>query len=89
MRREGALSMGHFARHRATILGKNYSVVMREIGPPPVEDLGRKIASLRNAEAKAFVTCANKALCDKAFSLTQIYINQTSDLLVQGHATAA
>lgn len=38
---------------------------------------------LANAEANAVFGCDDKQHCEKAFALTQIYINQTSDMKLQ------
>lgn len=43
----------------------------------------RKIAELLEAEKSAAFFCPDKANCDKAFSLTQIYLNQTADMKIQ------
>lgn len=47
------------------------------------EKIRMQAEELLRAERSAFVLCLNKAACDKAFSLTQIYINQTSDMKIQ------
>lgn len=85
-----------YTNAKEEIKGKNCSVVPREINVVPAaptrskketkqaqEERRLKVAALREAEAKAVITCRNKAACDKAFSLTQIYINQTSDQKIQ------
>ena len=38
---------------------------------------------MSKAEQAAVISCGDKTACDKAFSLTQIYINQTSDQKIQ------
>ena len=43
----------------------------------------QKVAALEVAEAKAVIACRDKAACDKSFSLTQVYINKTSDQKIQ------
>lgn len=47
------------------------------------EELKAQIADLLQAEKDAVVFCPDKAACDKAFSLTQIYLNQTADMKIQ------
>lgn len=47
------------------------------------EELKKQIAELVQAEKSAVVFCPDKATCDKAFSLTQIYLNQTADMKIQ------
>lgn len=47
------------------------------------EELRAKVAELLEAEKLAVVFCPDKTACDKAFSLTQIYLNQTADMKIQ------
>ena len=47
------------------------------------DELKAKAAELLDAEKSAIVFCPDKPTCDKAFSLTQIYLNQTSDMKIQ------
>ena len=47
------------------------------------EEVRRKIAELLDAEKSAALACPDKTACDKAFSLTQIYLNQTADMKIQ------
>jgi hypothetical protein len=46
-------------------------------------ELKAQIVELMQAEKEAVVYCPNKTACDKAFSLTQIYLNQTADMKIQ------
>ena len=43
----------------------------------------RRIAEIQKAKNDAFFECSDKLACDKVFSLTQIYLNQTSDMKIQ------
>jgi hypothetical protein len=47
------------------------------------EELKAQIVELMQAEKDAMVYCPDKVACDKAFSLTQIYLNQTADMKIQ------
>lgn len=47
------------------------------------EQSKRLIESLNAAEQKAKIVCNSKISCDKAFSLTQIFINEYSDMKIQ------
>jgi hypothetical protein len=47
------------------------------------DELKALIVELMQAEKDAMVFCPDKVACDKAFSLTQIYLNQTADMKIQ------
>jgi hypothetical protein len=47
------------------------------------EEVRRKITELLEAEKSATFSCPDKTTCDKAFSLTQIYLNQSADMKIQ------
>lgn len=85
-----------YTHNREEAVGKNCEVVSRTVSvdsaPAPApkkltkkaeEDRRLKIAALLEAESKAVIACQDKAACDKVFSLTQIYINQTADQKIQ------
>lgn len=38
---------------------------------------------MQEYKSKAFYKCSNKAACDKAFSLTKVYISRNSDMKIQ------
>lgn len=47
------------------------------------EELKVQLIELTEAEKSSVVFCPDKPACDKAFSLTQIYLNQTADMKIQ------
>lgn len=47
------------------------------------EELKKQVTELLEAEKSAVFFCPDKTVCDKAFSLTQIYLNQTADMKIQ------
>lgn len=47
------------------------------------EELKREIAKETAARANAFYTCVDKIMCNKAFSLAQIYVAQNADQKIQ------
>ena len=51
------------------------------------EELSRQrsllVQQLELAKTKAVVSCSTKSVCDKAFSLTKIFIQQNSDMKIQ------
>lgn len=54
-----------------------------ETAKKKTEDRMSRIAALIDAERKAVISCRDKTSCDKAFSLTQVYIKESSDQKIQ------
>jgi len=54
-----------------------------EEGRRQIEAIARARAELPALERSASISCPNKAACDKAFALTEIYFAKTADMKIQ------